>query len=1378
MYDARRRVVEGALLRARPKSGESTVEVGTSQMDMMMGVCDFFLTKEEDIIADLASSMDLIRYWSVADRDVGNANPVQDDFFPCVIRGYGESEFALGEPPAVLTQYGADAMLSANAADPSVGISPDDFGSAFLTNIATSISVVPTEGGPSKCVVNGVELEISDPSARGVGAMPSSTAGISYTESWVVRWSEARRYTPFHLTSSYSAWVNALDLMSLSWPDCRSRGAGCLLTGTLYLACEWACRYGVVTKGGDDDGLDGLRVLKAWRSGNAKVKIPKWMGKWRAKMSYHYKDLRSVGYPSTNPVGLLEWSRAELAKAVGGGDLEGGGVVVEETRMPFIERGEGGYPLQDAALTTMGPLRFWLCFSLAIETTGSCHLDALSSYNPFQMYYQGVLRYLGAKPGKVGRKLGKNVAHMYRLLASRYRMAIPNGELPTATSGAGAPLSVAMRDIDDRYALALLRENFDVSGDRLEVAQAISKVIPELEDGLMAIYMEFMGSPDSLRKYAVTSHNAAYLDALTHLAHAGSAEGYSRSCLGSLPVKGYKSHAQRVHLEGIDSSVARGVDDYERAIWDDILEDFRSPSSREVYNHMWALSNSRSAGGDRIRFKSPARLVVDSREASGGDKDEPFMSNRKDVMHFTAALLLRPDYLKVTATPDAPFPVGLRSVAARTLRYIYNLPITQQIIMRPLYIAIKTYMKYSSRGYAIEQRIGVPVADARECINASLMLASDPSLMCVAVDASGLDQHIGPAHRRVWIESVLKALSQASERDGFGELFPGNDNLTYGELVRGVLQCWDDSYYVHNIVGAPSQLLHVDTQPSGAITTGSDNTVVTMAMLDLMSAKTGHNHIREQVWGDDCFAVVKSPGQSDEDVIGLIRSQEEVAKGAGQVVGTIKDSTSGRMVHFLQILYIGGQAVSRRMSYDHETPQLSDRMPGAISEYYDKATKLASRGGNAILLNMLQLMTMSLGSYSTIYGRQAVMDFDSMVAPGGSLNRVAIGFGLPSSKLYLELHRGSVVSANTEELSTLPKLETPQTIGARVVHALMASDIAVQIGGVESSFRMAKLVDSAGSVLLDKARMHAIPQSQLRAIEAAGLSNFSYANAVKHGGEMALGNMLRDKRLKTKFKEKALIENGFIGTRAQRKEGGRRNKRRLPEYRGIRIGRYTLSFTMDSGWFIVLPQRSSVSGGSPDNQYRLISPSGDEVAFSQRWHPYYSQPTPVRMVLGLTGVHAGRDMMDVKSGVTTFSASSFRNDLMPESIMDAIMKLRNGSAHLISPFLKMVGFSDLERASIMNSVDSIPLIRDISTSSEYSSLTDLLKSAGLDRIFEIFSLVCPDAVGMISSDAIRKEVFFSHWLGLLYEEINVADVSGKLNNQPPVALRVPSVLVS
>ena len=143
----------------------------------------------------------------------------------------------------------------------------------------------------------------------------------------------------------------------------------------------------------------------------------------------------------------------------------------------------------------------------------------------------------------------------------------------------------------------------------------------------------------------------------------------------------------------------------------------------------------------------------------------------------------------------------------------------------------------------------------------------------------------------------------------------GSD-VKYAELVDNVLSSWDDAFFEFSVPQAPSQFLHVDTQPSGAITTVSDNTITTMAMLNMIEKETGDIPISKQVWGDDCYFMMQMP--ETHDIIEKVKQHEDLATEAGQVLGTIKDSTSGRVVHFLQKLYVGGQVVSRRMAYDHE----------------------------------------------------------------------------------------------------------------------------------------------------------------------------------------------------------------------------------------------------------------------------------------------------------------------------------------------------------------------------------------------------------------------------------------------------------------------------
>jgi hypothetical protein len=1348
------------------------VDVGNSQFDMMAKVSEYFISVIKEYPDEGARAMAMIEQWSIQDRASENQNVTKNDFFPCVIRSIKETEFNLSQPPAVLTQHGMDKMLRVGATGEG-GVTKDDFETSFLHNVKNGDVKVVVKG--ETCVVNKVELKLTPIKARSTELKPPIDSDVSYTESWVNRWGEARRYTPFTMCSSYATWIELYQQMNLDWPEAKSRGGFCLLVGCLYLACEWACRNGTALKSSakSKDGFS-VSILESWVSGST-VKIPQWMNAWRQKMDYTTTTLVDVGYEPLKVKGLMEWSRGELAKSIGG-------IVPSETRMPFVERSEGGFPLQDAALTTMGPLRMFLCFSLALETTGSSHLDNDSEgFHGFRNYLEGALLYLGKHPGQVGRKMDKIVVQMMRLLSADLSMNIPETVIPKQQFDDIAFDGLVQRNVRiyDSYSLAILAHNHNVPINKHEIAKSISSKIPELEQGLMEIFVEFCGDDAAIQKYNVTMYNTRLLDAITHLTHPGNMEGYSRSCHGSLPVKGYKSKTQRIVLEGINSDAPRLVDKYEEQLFREIFEGFIPPDALGMFENMWALSNSRSGGADRIGFKASPRDIVGSDLA--GQYEEGFVSNRKDVMHFTAAFIMNEKSMMTRATPEMPFPLGLRSVAARVLRYIYNLPVTQQIVMRPIYKHIKNHMANSELGYAIEQKIGVAVADMANEINTSLLLAHDPNLVCLAHDASALDQHIGQRHREVWRKVMQDVLSDF-ENESLSDIL--KSDVKYRELVDNVLSSWDDAYFEFAVPQAPSQFIHADTQPSGAITTGSDNTITTMAMLNMIEAETGDVPIAKQVWGDDCYFAMQM--QNPHDIIDKIKSHEDLATGAGQVLGTIKDSTSGRVVHFLQKLYVGGQVVSRRMAYDHENAQNHERLPGMIGEYLDKARDLSMRGGNLVLLNMLQLMTIINGSRSTVYGRQATTSFESMAAPGGTTNRMLFGFGQPNSKLYLELNFPRIFG-DTSDMTVDAKavLDTPKEIGKRVVDELSSSNASVrmQLGGMEvkrpdgQDYTMSELQHTASERLLkrDRRRRIALKGSLVDSFTEADVMDHDYERAVIRGGYDALGGMLRDKRLNAKFKEKALVENGFISSVADKQFKPSIKQKNVSTHQGIRVGDAYITYSFNTSYVLYLPQ-------STDDSFELHSVSGDLIQrYKQYWHPYYSYPENIRYLLSLTGVHGGSDRLKIKTHISKFSPSHFRKDLMPEHVMHGIDRVRKKSGN-VREYLRFVGFTSTgdnnEIDEIMRHIDKMGLYRDLSDADEFSSVFDVVKSASTKIMLDLISRTSPSLYALLSTvDSEVRGVVLTHYIGLLCDEMNVACVQHRSNATSRNFIRVPLVSI-
>ena len=1382
-YDVLRKMVEETIAETRPRGKEIMREVDTRQMDRMIKVGEYFLKILRDHPEDGLKAMTLIQGWAKADREPARSNPVETDFFPVLIRGQGAEDFPVTHPPAVLTQAGMDHLLKIGA------ITSENFpkdGPAYLSNICT---VPPRVEGDvvyiTTSLMSDVPLKrVADGAGKNVPW--DGTSGLSHTESWESRLSEVRRYTPFHLTSTYLNWILLFEKEGLDWEECKRRGGQCLLTGTLYLACEWACRKGKAlrkTSTTKDDGY-AASILSAWVKGTD-VSIPSWMHTWRGKMSYNYISSVDIGYPETPRKGLLQWSRDALGGAVKSKD--GSIVPPPETRMPFVERDEGANPLQSAALTTAASLRFWLCLSACIETTGSCHLDdADDEVPPLRTYYYGALSYLGKRPGMLGRKMGKSVVKMYRLLLTEVQMMIPIRPLGLDANGMFHDAPMESRRISDKWALEILRHNLGLnpSATRLECARKIASEIPELEEGLMAAFMKYSGSEEAIQKNVFTMFKARIADLATHLAGAGSMEGYSRSGLGSLPVAGYKSHAQRVVLEGIDSSEPRDVDLDQKEIFQSALELVEVPSYHGFFKHLHELSNSKSAGADRIQFQAAAKTLVGEHAS---DRMENHVSNRKDVLHWISPFIISKRNLELKPTEDKPFPLGLRSVPARKLRYIYNVALIHQVIIRPMYKAIEKFMRLSSEGYALAKRTGIPVADVVSCINNSIDCAHDPSLLILAHDASGLDQHIGSAHRAVWREVLMDLYGEGATEivralEDVEGLEPSG--MSYGELASKVLKCWDDAYFKTDIPGAPGAVLHVDTQPSGALTTAVDNTIETMGMLKMIERRTGIVQLSREVWGDDCF-VCHRMGAGDTAVQVASEAEELAKTGSGQVLGTVADSTSGRGVHFLQVYYLGGQAIQRRVAYDHEKPQAGTRMPGQINDLLDKAIKLASRGGNSILLNILQLITVIEGSYTTQFGRQANTTFDSIAAPGGSTNMVLIGYGQPNSKLFLELMDWFHPDTEIEKQS---RLDEPKDIGKRLMDKHMDSPVNVSVGGTPADrpYSFKELGSMSSTVLLNESRIFRFTEGQMRGktfstLREKGVLDKLYTRSVIRTGTMALGAKLRESRLAPKFKEQALIDSNHIPIRYG-SVAPTKKMHKPSSHTGVRLGDHVVTYSFkDSYHVLMLPNsmRNEPERGLYSS-YDIVTHDKKSTGLSYPralYHPYACMPEPTSLLLGLLGVHAGLEAMSVSEGVNLFSPSHFRHDMTPEEVMGDLNKEIPPAAH--EQYLKAIGFNGSETAKILMNVRKIHLYRDISSAKDYTSLADTQKSCSTLRVKEILSVTSPLAYElMLSMDRDQMNVIITHVMSLMYDAINVACMTYEPGRLGRRIIAIPSVTIT
>jgi hypothetical protein len=1323
----------------------------------------------------------------------------------------------------VLTRYGADQLLNAGFPEVKTGFISNLYPTVAETR--SNIESIPGDDFITVTTPTGERVRLEKP-IRGMKSVTPAfkTMGVSYSEPWSARIDEARRFTPFSVTQMCHALTTILDKLGSAdehADDIATRymdyGLFNIFVSLSYLACEWLGRAGKSLGRAKDPPMSLKGLCEAWIDGNASFRKPQWLAKWAdpkrwgRSTVYDYITNEELDMPAPSSLGLAAWSADSLRPIRVSEQKDDAPAIlqevkVKETRMPFIERSDGGFPFQHSALTTVGPLRLWLGFSMCIETMNSMHLPAGS----FDVYYRHLFRYYGTEPGSLGKKAAKVAVRMARLLSADLYIHLPTAEsIPEEVRDViGCEVEPNPTLFTDRIALRLLCENLDdvsfpsdtsrrstIVALKEEIASGIASLNEHLGPGLMAVFRAFSG--DNMLDCKVSNFNKSLLDAITHLSAAGSSEGYVRSCIADLPVSGYKSSTFRKVVENIDSSASsRVVDEYEAEIVR-AMTNFSSPSLKDLFKYMRKLSKATSGGGDRVKFKFDQGLVVDGRNNSVRDG---VSSNKKDILYLTAGFIMGEggSYLRMRSSPEEPWSLGKRSVPARMLRYVYIVPSSQQILLYPFYQEMISYMSDPSRGYALVGKEGLPIKDSIKEINASIRMAKenpDPGsvcLMCVAHDASTLDQHIGPAHRRVIVDT-LRA-SAMPGREALITDLEGKD-YTYLDLLINVFESWDESYYATPVPSAPTQLIQTDTQPSGAQTTAVDKSIVTMGMVHMMEAICGVTFTGTQVWGDDMYALLST---SEHAAVDKIRDQEKAALSAGQILDTVGGSTSGRVVHFLQKLYIGGQEVRRRMPFDFENPVGKALLPGKFGEIIDKWRDSCGRGGNKKALNAMILMTVALGCRTSQYGKQATASFRSIAAPGGTLNRLLLGYHSPNSQLYLQLNSELLFGERGPfEIEAVAKTDKAMKVGQRALSGAFItaggerfdSHVVTQLGGLSEARPIDTLIRSATSKLMDpERRVRTDDETELMRRVKSELKDSArdtiYNYSIRRGAEIAIGSQIVDKHLQPKFKEKAMVEAGQISD-GRRNELSERVMTKSTTHEGFRVGTdvYTLSMSSPSrdpqhmSYCIRLPSKSN-------EEFELIEYSSSDRSgrvmrrFPQKWHPYFYMPTPFRMLLSLLGMNTESNQFAPRSPLQAFSPGHFRSDLTAEEVIDHLKHIHGSDEKLA--YLRLVGFTDDEVSRLASKLPNLRLFEDLSEASEFSSAPDVVKSAGFTVASEILNLTSMTVAARLTNQSTNgaSSLLYSHFISLLADEINVCCSLSRASGDESIFVRVPQIHVA
>ena len=147
--------------------------------------------------------------------------------------------------------------------------------------------------------------------------------------------------------------------------------------------------------------------------------------------------------------------------------------------------------------------------------------------------------------------------------------------------------------------------------------------------------------------------------------------------------------------------------------WGPILARLEVPSVSQLKEQSITLSNAKSSAQDKVAIKTTRDAVLNiklgkNRKIEGKSKNQ-WSSQKNGVLAMAADQIL--NGVGKFSSPKNPFSLGLRSVPARILRLIYNVPLNQQILLRPLYLAMSSEMK-ENKEFRMKQHTGVPLPTA------------------------------------------------------------------------------------------------------------------------------------------------------------------------------------------------------------------------------------------------------------------------------------------------------------------------------------------------------------------------------------------------------------------------------------------------------------------------------------------------------------------------------------------------------------------------------------------------------------------------------------------------------------------------------------------
>jgi len=1393
-------------------SREAMHEFGYSQLaqaEILMSWAISFMERNPE---SSAQAMGMVRRWASQDISEESRDLCSDGFFPCIIKDRVKNEFPVLKPAAVLTSHGVDVLLSLGSTPRDENMYLEFLKEKLIDERAKNVGWDGSEKPPAPfvglydespkrssvyrdiCFVRGVGLrlspEVNPQELRREGYTALKGVGLVASEAWHIRVKEVHRNLPYPLLAMMSATVLQWNHRKLSDVEIKGHGGIAMLTGILYMACEWHASTWTqrARKPKDADSVssmsaDALKILKAWKDGKP-CAASQWVQEWSAGPhgGYKYVSSEDVGFPpQRDEMGIMAYCREQLMIQVSKTDAS---TKVVENKLPFVERkaklGDGSQLLfQTSTLTTMAYLRTFCCFTASLQMLGSTHLAHVPDL------YWAALGVIGEKPTRVVKKVTKAAFQALRLLLTHFKVLVPSRP-PMENSTEPFQPEEVYRTVIDTVAIAMLKNTFDLAKDASDdvLIDAVCNKHPGLFDALKKVVTTYRGTLGEEHPYPVGPYNRHYLHVASHLQALGAFAGFSASCLAAVPAA-YKSTAWKKYVAKIPDPSMPGaaVNEYEMESYEQVMLRVKPPDVKELLNIGSAIAKSTSAGGDSLKLKVQKGILTDVED---DDTGESISLRSKDIVPFIGTRWLDPRLLDEVGTTSRPLTFTARNVAGgKDTRMAYMVSVTLQLLIYPFYEAMKSWMDHVNETgdernlrntFLLKAADGAPVHDSFTQITSSIDCVLNEDDFSFAHDASTLDQMLAERYFQTWARAAVKFLasSEAQEEKGLED----QTGYTYRVgLVKAIMRL-GSSWYKWEFPGRAPQLTQITSQPSGVMTTAVGNSLATSAMMSLIRDRLTHlgKATRINVWGDDVqehVRLVPPPAGSEKSLadIGVeyARGAQKLAfDEAGQELKTEDDSISGKVAHMLQRGFIGGQKFARPIAVDSETPTVNDG-PGNIGSLIDKVTEIGRRGGNVMAVNQMVITLASLSTVFAIYGKRVILQPETVISPGGTCNRSFLGFPNSNSKLWMQLNHFAFTGSNEPiKLDARVKLEDPRELGARIVRAYGQKPVVQTINGMSESTNVTVLESNAVNALNDE-RL-ASSQSALAVLVdpvTQGYKKHAFRYSPSRKLDEAIGRTVQKGRWRQTMLDRALVGNGLVASR--------RGSVLDPELRktvmssihtgtDVYVGGVTrrLVYRLSSDVLLTLPENYS------NDYYQLLVSGTTRTRYKRRWHPFWCDPAPTNYTMGFLGMMTApkKQCPLFPSSVKSVFDPKFRTDMTPELVMNTIQEIRKNKGD-VTGYLRMVGFKDSEITKIQVAIPRIPMMFNLDEHSEYSSMPDPLKSGATDRLIEILEVT---SQGVLSAlDPQVQSMVLRHAAALISEEINAITSL----TDPPWTIRLP-----